>query len=131
MNHCQVGSKIKRSEMPPDRHCVKTKWVLKIKKNCILHARLVDCGYSQIAGVYYTAKYAPVINDVTWHVLLIVMLLKKYDGNILDIEVAFLHGDLGEENYMDCLQVLEYAKEDKCVKLLQKIYDIVQSSRQL
>ena len=54
----------------------------------------MSCGYSQIDGVYYTAKYAQVINDVTCSVQLVVMLLKKYDGKILDIEVAFLHGDL-------------------------------------
>ena len=71
MNHRQVWMKIKRSEMPPDRRCVKNKWVFKIKQNGIFRARLVDSGYSQIAGVDYTEKYAPVINDVTWRVLLI------------------------------------------------------------
>ena len=59
------------------------------------------------------------------------MLLKKYDGKILYIEVSFLHGDLEEEVYMDCLQILEYTKEDKFVKLLHTIYGIVQSARQL
>ena len=82
--------------MPPDRRCVKTKWVFKINRNGIFRARLVACGYSQIAGVAYTANYAPFINDVTWRVLLILMLLKNYDGDVLGIEVAFLHGNLEE-----------------------------------
>ena len=110
MNPRQVWRNIKRIEMPPDRCCVKTKWVLKIKRNGIFRASLVACGYSQISGVDYTESYAPVINDVTWRVLLIVMLLKNYDGKFLDIEVAFLHGDLKEEIYMDCPQGLEDAK---------------------
>ena len=76
---------------------MKTKWVFKIKQNGIFHACLVACGYSQTAGVYYTENYAPVINDFTWCVILIVMLLKKYDGKLLDIEIAFLHVDLEEE----------------------------------
>ena len=76
--------------------CMKNKWVFKIKRNGIFCARLVACGYSQISGVDYTANYAPVINDVTWCVLLILMLLKKYDGKIIDIKVAFLYGDLEE-----------------------------------
>ena len=79
MNPRQVWRNIKRIEMPPDRRCMKTKWVFKIKKNGIFRARLVACGYSQISGVDYTENYAPVINDVTWCVLLILMLLKKYD----------------------------------------------------
>ena len=31
MNRRQVWRKIKRSEIPPGRRCVKTKWVFKIK----------------------------------------------------------------------------------------------------
>ena len=31
VNNCQVWRKIKRSEIPPDRRCMKTKWVFKIK----------------------------------------------------------------------------------------------------
>ena len=84
------------------------------------------CGYSQIAGADYTVNYATVINDVTCRVLLIIMLLKNCDGKIIDIEVAFLHGNLEEEIYMDFTQGQEDAKEDKCVKLLHKIYGIVQ-----
>ena len=89
--------KIKRIEMPHDRRCVKTKWVFKIKRNGIFRARLVACGYIKIDGVDYTANHAIVINDATWRILLIVMLLKKYDRKIIDIEVAFIHGDLEEE----------------------------------
>ena len=63
--------------------------------------------------------------------LLIVMLLKKYDGKLLDIQVEFLHGNLEEEIYMDCPQGLEDAKEDECVKLLHTIYGLLQSARQL
>ena len=105
--------------------------MFKIKRNGIFSACLLDCGYNQISGVDYTANYAPVINDVTWRVLLIVMLLKKYDVKLIDIKVAFLHGDLEEEIYMDCPQGLEDAEEDECVKLLHTIYDLVQSARQL
>ena len=96
MNHRQVWRTIKRSEIPPDSCCVKTKWVFKINRNGIFRERLVACGCSQNSGVYHTENYAPFINDVTWCVLLIAMLLKKYNVKLLDIEVAFLHGDLKE-----------------------------------
>ena len=110
MNHRQLWGNIKRSEMPPDRHCVKTKWVFKIKRYGIFRAHLVTCGYIQISGVDYMENYAPVINDVNWSVLLIVMLLKKYDVKLIDIKVAFLHGDLEEEIYMDYPTGIEDAK---------------------
>ena len=116
--------------MPPDRRCVKTKWVFKKKGNGIFFARLVACGSSQISDVDYTANYAPVINDVTWCVLFIVMLFNKYDENLIDTEVTFLHGDLEEDIYIDCTQGLEDAKEDECVKLLHTIYGIVQPAHQ-
>ena len=117
MNHSQVWMNIKRSEMSPDSRGVKTKWVFKIKRNGVLCARLVGCGYSQISGVDYTENYSPVITAVTWCVLLIIMLLKKYYVKLIDIQVVFLHGDLEEEIYLDCPQGLEDAKEDKFVKL--------------
>ena len=104
MNHRQVCRKIKESKLPPDRSCVKTKWVFKVNRNGIFRACLVDCGCSQIYGVDYTTKYAPGINDVTRCVLFVVMLPKKYDLKLLDIEVAFLHGNLEEEIYMGCPQ---------------------------
>ena len=116
--------------MPPDRRCLKTRGVFKIKRNDVFRAILVACSYSQIYDVDYTANYAPVINDVTWRVLLIVMLLKKYNVKLLEIEVAFLRGNLEEEFYTDCPQVLEDAKEYECVKLLYTIYSLVQSERQ-
>ena len=65
VNNRQVWRKIKRSGMPPDRRCMKTKWVSKINRNGIFRARLLACGHSQIDGVDYTANYAPVINGVT------------------------------------------------------------------
>ena len=77
MNHRQVWRKIKRSEITPDMHYINTKWVFKINRNGILCARLVACGYIQVKSVDYTANYATVFNDVTWCLLLIIMLLKN------------------------------------------------------
>jgi hypothetical protein len=54
---------------------------------------LVACGYSQIAGIDYDENFPPVINDVTYRILLIVKILWKLKGLIVDVEAAFLHGD--------------------------------------
>ena len=40
---------------------------------------------------------APVINDVTWRIIRVAMLLRKLDGVLIDVECAFLEGELKEE----------------------------------
>ncbi len=60
MNKQQVWRKVKCDKIPKGRHCVKCKWVLKIKRNGILHTCLVADGYSQIPGIDFTENYSPV-----------------------------------------------------------------------
>jgi Reverse transcriptase (RNA-dependent DNA polymerase) len=70
---------------------------IQIKRNGIFRARLVACGYSQIPGI---DCFAPVINDVTLRILLIIMLVWNLKGKVVDIETAFLHGELKEKIHM-------------------------------
>ncbi len=85
--------------IPSGRHCIKSMWVFKIKRDGMFQARLIACRYSQILGVNFTENYALVMNDVTWHILLVAMIVWKLDAIIVDVETAFLHGDLDEEIY--------------------------------
>ena len=57
--------------IPSNRRCVKSKWVFKIKRDGTFRARIVACGYSQIPGVDFSDNYAPVVNDITFRMLLI------------------------------------------------------------
>jgi hypothetical protein len=124
----KVWTKIKRREIPPGRRCVKHRWVWNIKRNGIFRARLVACGYSQVAGIDYNEIFAPVINDVTYRILLIVKILLKLKGVIVDVEAAFLHGDLeGCEIYMDAPEGLN-AAANECVLLLKGVAVIVWTS---
>jgi hypothetical protein len=52
----------------------------------------------------------------------------KLDSVIVDIETAFLHGDLKEEIFMDCPPGINHTDEE-CVLLLKTIYGLVQSAR--
>ena len=54
-------------------------------------ARLCGLGYTQIAGVDSNANYAPVINDVTLRILLVLKMLMNWNAELIDIEIAFLH----------------------------------------
>jgi hypothetical protein len=77
------------------RRCVKHKWVFDIKRDGTFKARLLACGYSQIPGVDFTDVYSPVVQDVTFRIMLILAELKwKLKTMIVDVESAFLNGEL-------------------------------------
>jgi Reverse transcriptase (RNA-dependent DNA polymerase)/gag-polypeptide of LTR copia-type len=119
--------------LPKERKLIGNKWVFKLKKNGTHRARLVALGYSQVPGVDYTENYAFVINDISVRIILIMYLLNKYDSKIIDVETAFLYGDLDEEIYMkipDGLQEYKKISPDKCLKLCRSLYGLVQAARQ-
>lgn len=44
--------------------------------NGVFRARLVVCGYSQIAGVDYSDSYSPVVYDITFRAFLLAMMVE-------------------------------------------------------
>ena len=60
-----------------NRRLVGNKWVFKLKNNGRFRARLVALGYSQVPGQDYSENVAPVINNVTLRVVLLIGILKK------------------------------------------------------
>ena len=126
---------ILRSAMPLDRRCVKSKWVFKVKRNGVFRARLVACGYSQIPGGDFTENYSPVVHDITFRTLLLAMLLYGYQAKIVDVETAFLYGELEEAIYMEeppsPPEFFPLPEEDAALELGRCIYGLVQAARQL
>ena len=73
--------------------------------------------------------FSPVCNDVTFRIVLILMIVWGLDSLIFDVITAFLTGDLEEEIYMECPEGMAHNPDE--VLLLQKtIYGLVQASRQ-
>ena len=60
---------VKRNDHPNDHRLVGCRWVFKVKRNGVYHARLVAKGFSQIPGVDFTDNYSAVVNDVTFRVV--------------------------------------------------------------
>jgi hypothetical protein len=118
-NHV-VWKKIQRQDMPVGRQYIKSKCVLKIKRNGMFRARLVACGYSQIPAINFTDNYSPVINNITLHLLLLVWLHFKLTATIVDLETAFLYGRLEEQTFMECPKGM-LKKNDKVLLLLKCI----------
>ena len=92
-----VWRRTSKRQIPSNRRCIKCKWVFKIKRNGVFRARLVACGYSQIPGVDFSESYSPVANDITIRLLLVAMILFGLSAKIVDVETAFLYGELKEE----------------------------------
>jgi hypothetical protein len=55
------------------------------------------------------------MNNLTLRILLIIMFVWNIKGKIVDIETAFLHGDLKEKIYMDLPDGLDGDKSRECL----------------
>jgi hypothetical protein len=71
-------------------------WAMKKKANGTYRAQLNVQGYKQVDGVHYESHdiLAPVTNDVMIRVVLMLMIMGDWMGELWDIKGAFfLHGD--------------------------------------
>ena len=89
-----VWRKIDKMKIPENRRLIGNKWVFKIKRDGTNKARLVALGYNQIPRVDYTDNFAPVAHDVSFRIALAIMMVGKLDSLVMDVEAAFLYGDI-------------------------------------
>ena len=93
--------------------------------------RLVAQGFNQIPGVDFTDSYAPVVQDMTLRMLLTIMITKNMKAEVIDVETAFLYGDLEEGLYMKVQDGLkQFYSPDVCLELRKSIYRCIQAARQ-
>jgi hypothetical protein len=104
---------IDEKNIPINRQCIKNKWIFKVKRSGIFRARLVACGYSQVPGIDFSESFAPALNDVSFRIMLIAKIVWDMTSTVVDIETAFLHGDLDEEIYMEVPKGLEIEHNKK------------------
>ena len=92
-----VWRKTERKRIPSNRRLIANKLVFKIKRDGIYRARLGALGYSQIPGVDYIDNFAPVANHVSFRIALARMMVEELDSLVMDVETAFLYGEIDEE----------------------------------
>jgi hypothetical protein len=83
--------------------CIKNK-IFKVKRNGIFRARLVACGFNQVSGIDFNEMFALFLNEVRFTIMLIAKFVWDKTYTVVDIETAFLHGDLDEERYGSSLR---------------------------
>ena len=130
-----VWRKTDRKRIPSKRRLIGNKWVLKIKRDGTYRARLLALGYSQIPVVDYTDNFAPVAHDVSFRIALARIIVGKLDSLVMDVETAFLYGEIGEEIFMKPPVRMEEidpgSSSEDCYQLLKGIYGLSKAARQI
>ena len=75
MEEYEVWTLVRKSEKPEDKSLVGNKWVFKIKDDERYRARTVAKGFSQIAGKDFKENHSPIMNDVTFRIVLVLKIM--------------------------------------------------------
>ncbi|KAJ3686759.1 hypothetical protein LUZ61_015923 [Rhynchospora tenuis] len=120
---------------PSDQRVVGCKWVYKLKRKSDgtierHKARLVAKGYHQQDGIDVFDTFSPVVRPTTVRLILSLAVSSHWPIHQLDVQNAFLHGDLSETVYMSQPPGFVDSAHPNHVCLLKKsIYGLKQSPR--
>jgi hypothetical protein len=119
----------------PSQNIIGCKWVFRVKRKAdgsveSHKARLVAKGFHQQAGVDYDETYSPVIKPTTVRTVLSIAISAGWSLRQIDIQNAFLHGNLSEEVFMSQPPGYNHPLYPNHVCKLQKaIYGLKQAPR--
>lgn len=120
---------------PPNANVIRCMWLHKHKYDAQGRfkkpkSRLVANGKTQQEGIDFSETFSPVVKPVTIRTVLHTALAKDWDVQQLDVQNAFLHGNLDETVYMtQPLGFINKDKPDHVCKLNRSIYGLRQAPR--
>ncbi|GJX89107.1 putative RNA-directed DNA polymerase [Tanacetum coccineum] len=123
------------TDLPHRRKAIANKCLYKIKyKSSSLvkkfKARVMAKGYSQREGIDFDETFSPVFKMVTVRCLIRIDVSNDWPLSQLDVNNAFLYGDLNEDIYMSLPLGFECADKNKVCKLNKALYGLKQAPRQ-
>jgi hypothetical protein len=119
----------------PSQNLIDCKWVFRVKRNADgsvewHKARLVAKGFHQQSGVDYDETYNLVIKPTTVRTVLSIAISSGWSLRQIDIQNAFLHGNLFEEVFMSQPPRYQHPLYPNHVCMLQRvIYGLKQAPR--
>uniref|UniRef100_A0AAV1UZ15 Integrase catalytic domain-containing protein n=1 Tax=Peronospora matthiolae TaxID=2874970 RepID=A0AAV1UZ15_9STRA len=93
-------------DLPSDKRSIGCKWVFRIKRKpngeiVKFKARLVAKGFTQRPGVDYFETFSPVAREESINVAIALAAEQDLIMENVDVDTAFLYGEVKEEIYMD------------------------------
>ena len=115
---------------PDDCKTIKCRWTYVLESNGHYKEKLVAKGYTQVQGIDYEETFSPVARYKSIRYLLAHATLQDWEIKAMDVKLAYLHGVLEEEIYMEQPEgFVVQGDEYKVCRLVCSLYGLKQAGR--